>query len=698
MSIRFRIITLTVVCLSLLVSVTSFRVRMLMNDAALTAFQANAREQAARINDIITTYLSSGESIVTTLAQRPELFAARGKLDSFMQTKEPTPLIRDNFSPEVRDVYDLLFMAKNLAPNVDLVLFGQEDGGYIRSAANVAAGYDPRTRGWYKISVGGAKPFAITDPYVSTTGLVVVTVSAPVKERGQVFGVTGVDFVAQPLVETLKNIVIGQQGYFILLDKNGMVVVDPKSSFETIAEQYRTLKKPLDEPVFAAVNASSGGLLELTRAGVDYVAYVVNFDSVGWKGAVLLPRSEVHERAHSIIINILLISAIAALIMICLMTVQMAFITKPIYRLMDRLRRVADKDFSAFDDAPVEKLPEIRDLTASTATMITQIRDLIQSSEQRALEAQAQSDKAREAFALAEESQQAAARALSQGRVEAASHLESIVSSALDSTKVLINHIGRANESAHDQLRSTEEEGSDISNMLTALDEVATNASEAEKHAQVTKSNAEQGRQVVHKVADVIAEVNKHTVTLTGSLNELGVKAQGIGKVMDVISDIADQTNLLALNAAIEAARAGDAGRGFAVVADEVRKLAEKTMHATGEVGSVVQQLQHGTQESIAFANQSSEIVTRCTALAEEAANSLQSILQVADKTLNQVNFINQSVRTQSEAGGNLSDVTARISRMAHETVTMMDEAQQAVDGLVELINRINSVVRSLKE
>jgi methyl-accepting chemotaxis protein len=350
---------------------------MLMNDAALTAFQANAREQAARINDIITTYLSSGESIVTTLAQRPELFAARGKLDSFMQTKEPTPLIRDNFSPEVRDVYDLLFMAKNLAPNVDLVLFGQEDGGYIRSAANVAAGYDPRTRGWYKISVGGAKPFAITDPYVSTTGLVVVTVSAPVKERGQVFGVTGVDFVAQPLVETLKNIVIGQQGYFILLDKNGMVVVDPKSSFETIAEQYRTLKKPLDEPVFAAVNASSGGLLELTRAGVDYVAYVVNFDSVGWKGAVLLPRSEVHERAHSIIINILLISAIAALIMICLMTVQMAFITKPIYRLMDRLRRVADKDFSAFDDAPVEKLPEIRDLTASTATMITQIRDLI---------------------------------------------------------------------------------------------------------------------------------------------------------------------------------------------------------------------------------------------------------------------------------------------------------------------------------
>ncbi|MDR2695371.1 MAG: methyl-accepting chemotaxis protein, partial [Deltaproteobacteria bacterium] len=561
MTIRARILTLVVVCILLLAGVISFRVHVLVSDAALATFQSNAREQALRLNDVIVTYLSSGESIVKALAGRPELLAAKGKLESFKDTKEAVTLKPETFPPVVREVYDLLSVTKHLAPNVELVLYGQEDGGYIKGPSTVmAAGYDPRTRVWYKLSADGARDFAITDPYVSTTNNIVVTVSAPVKDQGKAYGVTGVDFVAQPLVETLKNTVIGKQGYFILLDKNGMVVVDPKSPFSKIAEQYRTLKKPLDEPAFAAIKACPGGLLELTRSGVDYVAYVADFNYVGWKGAVLLPRDEVHAAARDIIRNILLISAIAACALICLIAVQAAFITKPLYRLINRLHRVAGNDFTAFDNAPSENLPEIRDLVASTVTMIKQIRELIHSSEQKAQEAHEEHDKAREALALAEESQKAAAHALSQGRLEAAARLESIVANALDATKALIRQIERANQGADEQLRRTEAEGGDIANMLTALGEVAVNALEAEKHAQVTKSNAEQGSQVVYRVTSVIAEVDKHAAALTGSLNELGAKAQGISQVMDVITDIADQTNLLALNAAIEAARAGEAG------------------------------------------------------------------------------------------------------------------------------------------
>jgi len=699
MSIRARIITLIVVCVVLLVGVIAYRVQVLVHASALATFQTNAKEESSRLNDIITTYLSSGESIVKTLAKRPELLAAKGKLASFKDTKEVTTPKPESLSPEARTVYELLSITQNLAPNVELVLYGQEDSGYVKGPSlAMAAGYNPLTRGWYRQSADGSKEFAITDPYVSTTNNIVVTVSAPVKDQGKVIGVTGVDFIAQPLVETLRNTIIGTQGYFILLDKNGMVVVDPKSPFNKIAEQYRVLKKPLDEPLFAAIHACPGGMLELTRNGVPHAAYVSTIGYAGWKGAIVLPLEEMQAEAQRIIRNILFISAIAALAMICLAVVQTTFITRPIYGLMGRLHRVADNDFTAFDNAPVEKLPEIRNLVASTITMIKQIRELIKSSEQKAQEAQAQSDKAKEALALAEESQKAAARALTQGRLEAASRLESIVSNALDSTKTLISQIAKANQGVDEQRRRTGEGERNIADMLAALGEVTVNALEAEKHAQVTRSNADQGSQVVHRVTTVIGEVDKHAITLTGSLNELGTKAQGISQVMDVISDIADQTNLLALNAAIEAARAGEAGRGFAVVADEVRKLAEKTMHATGEVGTVVRQIQQGTKESIALADQSSEIVTRCTELAEEAAGALQSILQVADKTLGQVNFITQSARTQSEASGRLKEETAEITRKASENVALLHEAQRGVDSIVALINQINDVVRSLKQ
>jgi len=56
MSIRVRIIALVVVCVVLLVCVVSYRVQVLMSDAALASFQASAKEQALRINDIIVTY------------------------------------------------------------------------------------------------------------------------------------------------------------------------------------------------------------------------------------------------------------------------------------------------------------------------------------------------------------------------------------------------------------------------------------------------------------------------------------------------------------------------------------------------------------------------------------------------------------------------------------------------------------------
>jgi methyl-accepting chemotaxis protein len=223
-----------------------------------------------------------------------------------------------------------------------------------------------------------------------------------------------------------------------------------------------------------------------------------------------------------------------------------------------------------------------------------------------------------------------------------------------------------------------------ITELSKTVKEIASNTAGIAESASDAAISASDGKAIVYKTQQESEKIHQIVSTTEKNIRRLGDKIAQVGKIIDVINNIADQTNLLALNAAIEAARAGVHGRGFAVVAEEVRALAVNTVNSTNEIEIMIAAVQQETQQTIQDIHSSISLVASGVELSTQAGETING---VANTMVN----LQDKIHHVASATEELSTVSEHIM----QDILLISQDSQAINNSFKNVSEAAEKLKS---
>ncbi|HWQ63997.1 MAG TPA: methyl-accepting chemotaxis protein [Methanospirillum sp.] len=237
-----------------------------------------------------------------------------------------------------------------------------------------------------------------------------------------------------------------------------------------------------------------------------------------------------------------------------------------------------------------------------------------------------------------------------------------------ESSNIVGHNAEQGEDGVKQILNAMEDLNRTVSDIAVRSESVARLATDADEKSQL-------GVELAKKAEEVMVGISKNSGQVELIFQDIKAQMDQIGKIVNVITDIANQTNLLALNAAIEAARAGEAGRGFAVVAAEVKSLAQDSRKSAENIADMIRSLQDKSVKAAEAVSEAGAIVKEGDVALAETLNAFKVIAEsVADISTN----VTGVAATSEEQAASVEEITASINELAS---LLQETTRQAVDS-----------------
>nr|WP_273129740.1 methyl-accepting chemotaxis protein [Bacillus weihaiensis] len=558
--------------------------------------------------------------------------------------------------------------SQSRADYTNLYFGSSQDDLLIAPKSTVSSDYKPTEQEWYTKAVSNPKQMIVSDPKRSSFSTkFVITISKAVLKSNNVIGVIAIDLDVEELAQGINEIVIGNNGYVVLIDTNGNLITHPNA--ELVGTDIVTTL-----PIWAKMQESKEGMGDYVYNGALKTSVFTTNELTNWRILSTLEENEFSSRTATMEKAIFLLFGL----FIIISTVIALFISnrtsKNIFTIIRSFKTAASGNLTT--RVELKAKDEFHELETHYNEMMESIQSALKTVESS-----------------------------SRTVLRTSTSLTSMTEETATSVGQVAQAIGEIAEGTSSQAENAKAGSTEMNELSKNLDSITNVSVQMNDLTLQTTELGNKGLKQISLLTEKSYETKNASKEVESVIKEVASHMTEINGFIQTISQITDQTNLLSLNASIEAARAGEHGKGFAVVANEVRTLADESRNAAEHIKEIIQTIQQVVKKAVDAVDGTKHVVmeqdTAVSATKEifdQILTSLQEVTLKSEKVKDDVTTGHQSKEVMLSEMDQMLQISESTAASTQQVSAASEEISATMEEFTRFAQELQEISKELEQ